>query len=78
MNISLYNCLSFPWPGFNFRPRQSVSRDSFLAGHTLPIHSDPALRKMARYPLMAPHNLWTSRKKVEINKKDPLEEGISI
>jgi len=47
-HISLLSSL---WPGFNSRPWRSISRDFFLADHTLPTRPEPAWHKMAQSPL---------------------------
>jgi len=36
------NCLSSLWPGFNSKPRRSISRDFSLADHILPTCFYPA------------------------------------
>jgi len=58
--------LSSPWPGFNFHPWQSISRDfSRPITFCQPLLSQRG-RKWLNLPSMALHNLWTSRRKAEI------------
>ena len=60
------HCLSYLWPGFNSHPWRSVSRGF----HWLITLSQPVLsqrgRKWLNLPLMTPHNLWTVRRKAEV------------
>jgi len=44
----------------------SISRDFFLAEHTLPTRPESAGQKIAQPPSMTSHNLWTVRKKAEV------------
>jgi len=68
MNISHY--LSSPWLGFNSQPWQNISKDYSLADHTLPTRPEPARQKMAQYlPSKASHNLWTARRKAEVQPR---------
>jgi len=43
-------CLSSPWPGFNFQPWRSISRNISLADHTQPTCPEPAWQEMAPSP----------------------------
>jgi len=48
MNVD--QSMSSPWPAFNSRLRQSISRNFSLADHTLPTGPEPAWQKMAQSP----------------------------
>jgi len=67
MNVS--HCLSSPCPGFNSQPQWSISRDFSLADHTCRPVLNQRGRKCLNLPSMASDNLWTSRRKAEVQPR---------
>ena len=57
------HCLSYLWPGFNSQPRQSISKDFFLADHTW--------ASVVENGSISPqwHNLWAARRKAEVQPR---------